>query len=246
MLTDTQRRAYRAIRKRSRRPARDILAYVRAAESPTVPVRHESGGSGTVNGAACRWWGILQRVPWRFVGYADQINRRIGHTGWYCGDAYGRTLRGIVFRLPARDGAETYLYGYESSVSECVLLRDISARTKHEAAGHADSLARVTAEREREYNNAWHEGTKHGDSVSCALDDHRQVLRAWHVGNLYARDMGLPASGDWPEDYVEARDSLRDVLSAAAEAEPRDLVLRDAYRDGFDGMVRIVRLGGTA
>ena len=50
---------------------------------------------------------------WRLIGYADELNRSVQHTGWFTDeDGMSETLRGIVYKLPSRKGSPVYAVGY--------------------------------------------------------------------------------------------------------------------------------------
>lgn len=135
-------------------------AYWFGAESPANVARNERGevfynyGDGIGSD-------IGPRRPFRFVGFCDECDGGPDHTGWFGndeGDGYS-TFRGTVFRIPARDGAERFLAGYEHGESTrrgfSPGFGSIDAGTvfdsERDAARCADSLAEYAAEREREY-----------------------------------------------------------------------------------------------
>jgi hypothetical protein len=99
----------------------------------------------------------------RLVGYADKI-AHLRHQGWFTyddGDRGGEVLRGIVYRLPARDGKEQYVYGYEDpNNDDCALICFEAEDTAERAARAADRFAEIFAEAERDYHRAWDAGQR--------------------------------------------------------------------------------------
>lgn len=111
----------------------------------------------------------------RFVGYADELNSFIKHTGWYTDDdGFYETVRGVVYQLPARDGKPQYVAGYDdaNNPGSACLSFDITEgerdencgygcneQGKRDAASHADQIAERCAENQREYNRAWRAGS---------------------------------------------------------------------------------------
>lgn len=89
-------------------------------------------------------------APGLRFSYADEISGAgIRHTGWFCDDYQGQTIRGIVARLTRGRG---FLAGWtmgESMVSDLDTTSIYDDET--EAARAADSLAESAAEAQREY-----------------------------------------------------------------------------------------------
>lgn len=102
----------------------------------------------------------------RLVGFADEIaadegrRRAIDHKGWFLTDDNwsGEVMRGVVYQLPARDGAR-YVYGYADPYNDdCALLCFDAEADKLDAARYADQFAERFAEQERDYQRAWQAG----------------------------------------------------------------------------------------
>ncbi len=94
-------------------------------------------------------------IYWRNVQYADKvINLR--YQGYFTDREFQEgTLRGIVAQLPARNGEENWIAGYEDSDSDsCVFYMDLF-HDKESAARYADSCAEQLAEKENEYQEQW-------------------------------------------------------------------------------------------
>jgi hypothetical protein len=138
------------------------------------------------------WIENTESAGLRFVGYCDDICQNIRHKGWYTDEdgLNGETLRGAVWQLPARHGIARYIAGYEDPCNEGAAFVDLdiiggeggysirwsghgepemadqtraNEDSKREAALRADSIAERNAEREREYNAAWHAGSRWSD-----------------------------------------------------------------------------------
>jgi len=113
------------------------------------------------------------REAFRFVGFADQVAKRaVQHTGWFLADDgwTGETARGVVYRLPAKDGAERFLAGYVTSYSSddgAAFERETFA-TELDAALRADRLAELAAEEERDYCAA--------TSAACSILETREEV----------------------------------------------------------------------
>jgi len=99
----------------------------------------------------------------RLIGYADKI-AKLNHQGWFThddGDPY-EVYRGIVYQLPARDGKERFVYGYEDPCNDdCALVCFDPEETAERAAHEADRFAEIFAEDERDYHRAWDAGQQY-------------------------------------------------------------------------------------
>jgi hypothetical protein len=249
MLTDTQRAVYRAWRKPAPWMRATPAGALFAARENRYPkqVVGSSGHRGLNGKSVIQYWDNRAAVPFRFVGYADELIRSIDHQGWYSDTFQDATLRGAVFRLPARNGQTRYLYGYEESDSGSVVLyRDIET-DERDAALAADGRAERIAETSREYDEAWHAGSDAADKVREALAALRdEVSRIVQIA-LYPDRIGLTVDDDAGADrqHEEARDKLVSAIRAARDSQPtysKDLL--DAWREGFDGSTTIKAIGG--
>jgi len=237
MLTDTQRAIYRAWRKPApwmRATPAGALFAARECRYPKQIVE-TSGHRGQNGKAVIQYWYCKASVPFRLVGYADELIRSIDHQGWYGDSFQDRTLRGIVFQLPARNGQTQYLYGYEESDSgSIVLYRDIET-DESDAARSADGRAEWVAEESREYDEAWHAGAVASDKVQEALDNLRVEVRRWlacvhyedRAGLLSQDDDDTQASGD--ELREELDDAIRDYRRAQSDWRGDNA---EAFREG--------------
>lgn len=248
MLNDTQKRTFRAWRKRyPKGAANTILDYVRAGRTVPGTQLETSGHAGRNDGTRIQYWGHKAEVPFRFTGYVDEIRRSIGHQGWYCDQFQDRTLRGVVYQIPARNGVPQYLSGYQESDNDSIVLYlDSFESEPAEAAYRADRIAERLAESEREYQEAWSAGSQAGEAVREALDALRDdVSRIVQIA-LYPDRAGLTVDDDASADrrHDEARDALRDAIRAARDGWPTySQTLRDVYREGME-ITRIKAISG--
>jgi hypothetical protein len=92
--------------------------------------------------------------PVRYSKYADNLSRDINHTGWFCDPHQAEQCRGTVGTI----SHGRFLAGYElmDSGAKCFFARVYGDAV--EAAHAADEEARIYAEKEYEYNEAWNEG----------------------------------------------------------------------------------------
>ena len=181
-LADRIQRAanYRATRSwYPRRPAHEVLAGIRSHASwikHYPPATHVYNQPFTPD-AEKKWQSQSHHYRWienihdaglRCCGFADDIGgRSIDHRGWYCdphgydGDIY----RGIVLQLPSRNGLPQYVYGYADPWNDDAALIDFDiikgplngenfdlSDELLEAASAADDMARIWAEREKDYH----------------------------------------------------------------------------------------------
>ena len=226
--------------------------------------------------SACVWIEKPESVGLRFVGLAhDVYPRRIDHTGWYLDpDGWGETVSGVVYQLPARNGRARYLAGYadpwncdSDGRGPCLLSLDIfeaepeycesgfwydgAEDARHEAAIRADEIARVMAEHEREYQEAWRAGQEARSLASAATDAwryHAKLRRAfcaawvqrhapengkskteylWFLQDLVARLRETYA------EFEAARETARQARDNAPGNAWGDSTAQDAWRNGY-------------
>lgn len=83
--------------------------------------------------------------------WADDIDRRISHRGWYTDDdGDSETIRGFVMHLPKGRG---FLAGWSMGNGMASDLEYEIFDTEEEAARRADRNAEIAAEKEREYQH---------------------------------------------------------------------------------------------
>jgi hypothetical protein len=180
------------------------------------------------------------RVPGRWVGHADRIERTIGHEGWYSNSFEDETYRGVVYRLPHGRG---YFVGYVDSCNDNIYI-EYTVEDSDSAAAHlADDIARCAAERAREYEAHWQDGCAQREALDSALQELRQAVRG--VVWVALEPAGAAATDDTADQLEDAREQF---VAACRAIEPpcRNTALRDSYSDGFGGPVRLPRLGRPA
>ena len=93
----------------------------------------------------------------RLVGKSHEVTGRRGnyHTGWYVDSFQSETTCGVVYQLPARNGAPRYVPGNTDPCSDAAVL-DFHSITddKEECARWADSMAERYAEESRDAERA--------------------------------------------------------------------------------------------
>ena len=175
---------------------------------------------------------------WRLIGYADELNRSIQHTGWFTDeDGMGETLRGIVYKLPSRKGSPVYAVGYADPYNDdCARLEIVThCDDDSEAASYADSIAERAAETEREYQSAWQLGREYADASETIVAN-RETRKT-----LFAelRTVTLPPTicETIREKIKSTRRNIREALDTQRRITS-DYVMRgdllSAFADGAD------------
>lgn len=144
----------------------------------------------------------------RFVGYADEIARGIGHRGWYSDTDQNEKVRGVVYQMAARNGWPRYIPGCADgniggAASLSFMPEDIetgeqggdnggltSDQAKRDAANCADHIAEHVAEKERDYQSAWQAGSYFydiGERASAIRKTVREMLAELRIANLPER-----------------------------------------------------------
>lgn len=96
-----------------------------------------------------------QGTELRLVGFCDQITKRlIDHQGWFVDEYQNQgTIRGLVYRLPARKGKELFIVGYYWNENDSyVLCYDKVYDDVNDAAYAADDKAKNYSKIIREDN----------------------------------------------------------------------------------------------
>lgn len=122
----------------------------------------------------CAPWGLVD--GWRDVGDTDDVISTVRHRGWYSDAEASEKYRGHVWQLPARDGSPQYVAGYVEDmggkdgtrasgyvVLECARGSLVTYDDKEDAARAGDELARIEAEKAREYSERWQAARRHDD-----------------------------------------------------------------------------------
>ncbi|MDQ0317768.1 hypothetical protein [Amorphus orientalis] len=130
-----------------------------------------------------RWIEKPSAAGLRFVGYADDVCRSIRHTGWFTDNDQSETVRGVVYRIPARNGVECFVAGYDNDINgsadadgpACIEF-DVTDE-EYTAARWADGLAEMIAERERDHSSAWSAGLRVAEN-RAEIADMRETVKA--------------------------------------------------------------------
>lgn len=142
---------------------------------------------------------------WRDAGYADKL-ARIDHKGWYADDDSGLVngiYRGQVWRLPSRRGIALHVAGFIEPNTGCAILDASRGKLRifelaRDAALAADELARIHAERDREFQVIANAECQAEDRMHESADEARETM-AWHekrTARAYARIiLGNPIFG---------------------------------------------------
>ena len=170
----------------------------------------------------------------RFVGYADEICK-LRHTGWFTYDDGDpdETLRGVVYRLPARNGLSMYTYGHaDPNNDDCAFLCfDDPRMEKEDAARAADDFAERCAEHERDFHRAWDAGRQYDRLGEEIKETRAEMLKlrsehrvAWHAGKLT------------PALDAAARNTIKNMVRAilAARKKRADLLSTFGREDGWE------------
>lgn len=219
-----------------------------------------------------RWIEDPAAVGLRFVGFADEIApRAVEHRGWFIApENYDEEVyRGAVYRLPARAGRPIYIAGYrEGSQNSSGAWSDMSGEpaarvdlrtliygepddgralpgeAAREAAMAANEIARIAAEREMEYQEAWAAGAEYqrrGESIAEARSFARELLAELKAVRATVPERGAICRtlrdklGALRRDIAESRARRAELLDGHAHMRGtwRD-DLWDAFADGAD------------
>ncbi len=155
---------------RGLRPANEALSMARLSvgvityATPTFrkPVTNPVSKDGFL------WVEDINECGLRLVGYADDLNRHIEHTGWFGHVEYQEDLyRGVVLQLAGKDGQVRFVPGYEDAWNSgsyfvgitakhwCVCIDGDHDAERAECALRADNMAMLTAHDENEYCENW-------------------------------------------------------------------------------------------
>lgn len=230
-------------------PARQAIAKARrdvaegTARYPSSAVKAGYGTSGKPFAAFgerhMRWIENPSAAGLRFVGYADDL-AGLRHTGWYTDDdGCGETVRGVVYRMVARNDRARYVAGYEDPYNggpACCLSFDtihegepIGAHWEgdggaREAAYAADGIAERMAEEERGHNAAFHAGNLAADLEREAADIRADALAL--ISEIKSHKVGVC---DAPAIVAALRERLESMLETIRECREKRDQLRDDY-----------------
>lgn len=173
-----------------------------------------------------RWIENCEAAGLRLVGYADELYKGIGHRGWFTNnDGYGEIYRGIVYRLPARNGQNVYMAGYaDPNNNGCALLStelhyEAAADDLNDVARFADRIAEHFAEQERDYQRAWSAVSMAKD----AADEARQAARdALELVRELEKCDGPKIQKAIKSEFCDALKQYRKAMSSLVDALNND------------------------
>lgn len=197
---------------------------------------------GAGYGPKLRWIEHPAGFGLRFVGYADELNRSIRHTGWFLeddADWSGETARGAVYRVASKHGKPRFFAGlYTSTDTEgaTVALEMETIDDESEAALRADRLAEMYAETERDYHRAGNAGFQFAE-LGEAIAGYRATARSLIREMKAARKRTLTG---WPAICGALRARLAELRHDSHKAwEERAELQRDyGSEDAFAEAVR--------
>lgn len=152
-------------------------------------------------GRNMRWFEATETAGLRLVGLAHEVSpagyaysrNAVEHTGWYLSDDNwtGKTVAGVVYQLPGKNGRARYLAGYADPWNDgaaCLSIEVIEGDARdsswdsddglRDAAREADSIAERMAEKERDYQRAWRAGRDCEDKRDEVIHIRRELLAA--------------------------------------------------------------------
>lgn len=199
-----------------------------------------------------RWIENPAAAGLRFLGWSDELGA-CDHNGWYLDSEFqDETARGCVYQLPARNGRAQYIpavgmgkkrgkHGWQdkcgSTTGPAILyLSDTfegeiggadgdTEDAAKDAARRADHYAERLAEREREYQDAWREGSNAArlkEEANEAKERARTLIRELRT----IRDQVTP--GTAPALCSTIRASIKDALRTWADNNREASELIDA------------------
>lgn len=169
----------------------------------------------------------------RFVGYADKIVT-LDHEGWYRDEDCGDVIRGVVYRLPGRNGRAQFVAGYDDPDNEGTAAIDWStvyvgersdygtdaseSEAARDAARRADSLAEETAGEQRDYDRAWQAGSmwaRLGEEIGELRTELKAMLAERRAAKAAMDTAFLPTICEQIRDFIE--DKLEEVAEKRKE-----------------------------
>ena len=134
----------------------------------------------------CRWVENVDRAGLRFVGYVKWLRDCHGGNyfnsspalGWYIDSFQEDCLYPVVYRLPSRDGAQRFVYGYADPFNDgAAFLSFDYCDDEKDAQAWACSLAKAAAEDARE-DDAKCQAENQIDDIGNELKEIRQTILA--------------------------------------------------------------------
>ncbi len=166
----------------------------------------------------------------------DVAPRAVNGRGWYRDSHLSETYTGFIWRLPARNKIEHFIAGFkDEAAGGATIEANAVYECEREAAMAADELARIHAEREREYDEKWSEANQQDAEREDARAGLRlararasESLRAWRAARGIA-DADLCAL--LSRTYHAQRDAMRDAIDTITRAGEKidELGMTDSF-----------------
>ena len=141
------------------------------------PITIEFNPIHTSHGYSVRW---IENVSLglRLVGFADEILPRLRHKGWFIDeDLQDEVYRGVVYQLPSHKGETRFVYGYADPYNkDCALICFDLQSEKEDTARHADRMAEIFAEEQRDYSRAQRAGMEYTDLAEEIVSKRKEAL----------------------------------------------------------------------
>lgn len=222
----------------SLRRARADAAAVKTRYLSSLPAGYGTSGKpfAAYGSKHMRWIESPATAGLRFVDYADKL-AELGHTGWYLqnGD-YTESVRGVVYSMAARDGAERFVGGYADPYNDGPVCLDFSdiRDSDRDAARAADHIAERMAKETREYEAAYQAGARWAD-LGTEIESSRATVKALLAERKAARSAKLLT---YPTICAAIRTAVRNALGDIENARQERAKLKDGewlneYFPGF-------------
>lgn len=192
---------------------------------------------GAPNDSGHRWTENPEAAGLRLVGRVEaDCGGRNGiwdkreSSGWYADECQYNLCFGLVYQLPGRKGESRFVAGYAFSRA-CGVALDLNRvyveprgfgyasafeiDAARDAAFSADSMARIAAESEREYQTAWRAGVKYADEIS-EIDAVRAEIR-----DILQERRQLRGTAGYPALCGAITARVRDLLADLQERRNR-------------------------
>lgn len=187
-------------------PAHAALAAARKGLSKGYAYRVETPWKPVLSGVMGkrRWFAETAPAGFRWVGWADDLDRSIHHKGWFLSDdpIMGEVYRGAVWRLPHG----RLVAGFVDTRNDGACIELDTAEDERTAAGWGDRTAEMMAEEECDYQRVASARFEH-DELGEELAEHRRSFLALRKASKAQRRAELEEHNtDWTIPVWEAVD----------------------------------------
>ncbi|WP_315741037.1 hypothetical protein [Bradyrhizobium sp. SZCCHNR1093] len=183
------------------------------------------GAPFKVGGDMCRWVECPEQYGLRIVGFADNIApRSVGHTGWFLDDeGMGEKARGVVFRLPSRNGRTLLVAGIADPYNNGPAIVSFeSTDDETTAAIWADHLADCYASAERDYQRVTGARARYDELADHISGERKQCLALIAELKPRMRSFG-------PATCKALRGAVADLLESIGQARQERADISDAF-----------------